>query len=174
MESSPTLLDPSAVAQGLGRNLPLFRGMLRGLSDEDLRWKSTPGKWSLLECLHHMLDEERHDFCARAQLLLADDPWPSIDPEGWVESRSYNAQDPTTILQEFEAQRMVSIEWLKSLESIDLNVAREHAQLGVLHVGDFLCSWLAHDFQHLSQMARQRVQLIQAKALPYGISYTGA
>ena len=43
-----------------------------GLDEESARWRPGPARWSLLEILCHLLDEEREDFRRRIALLLED------------------------------------------------------------------------------------------------------
>ena len=64
--------------------------VFEGLTNAQLRWKPSPDKWSLLEILCHVCDEERDDFRRRLALTLEDpeQEWPPIDPEGWVTQRN--------------------------------------------------------------------------------------
>ena len=67
----------------------MFAGLVSGLSLEQARWKPSLDKWSILEVVNHLYDEEREDFRQRLSLVLADpmQPWPPIDPRTWVTSR---------------------------------------------------------------------------------------
>ena len=92
--------------------------MFSGLNDEEIRWKPAPEKWCLLEVICHLHDEEREDFRARVNhtLVTPDSPLPSIDPTGWVTSRSYMEQDFHEMKKKFLAERRSSIEWLRALK----------------------------------------------------------
>ena len=54
------------------KNRPVFEGLVRGLSLEQARWKPSPDKWSILEVVNHLYDEEREDFRQRIELVLTD------------------------------------------------------------------------------------------------------
>ena len=70
----------------LSENRQVFEGLLRGVNAEQARWKPSPEKWSMLEVVNHLYDEEREDFRLRLELTLRnpDEPWLRIDPQGWV------------------------------------------------------------------------------------------
>jgi len=173
MSSSPKALEPRALAQALAQQARSIRELLTGRSPESMRWKASPSTWSLLECLHHLLDEERRDFRLRIQKLLADEPWPGIDPEAWVLEQAYNQQDPARILEEFQAERAASIQWIQALEALDLERTRDHPQLGTLSVGDLLAAWLAHDLLHLGQLTRLCLALHKQECAPFRSDYAG-
>jgi len=173
MHSAPEALQPAALARALARQSRSIMELLEGRSPASMRWKADPSTWSLLECLHHLLDEERLDFRLRIQKLLADEPWPSIDPAAWVLERAYNEQAPERILEEFQTQRAASIDWIQGLATLDLARTREHPQLGPLSVGDLCAAWLAHDLLHLGQLTRLSLALLRQQGAPYRPDYAG-
>jgi len=60
--------------------------LLDGVSEKQAKWKPQPEKWSILEIVNHLYDEEKEDFRKRIDLTrhYQDREWPGIDPEGWV------------------------------------------------------------------------------------------
>ena len=64
------------------------------------------GKWSTLEVVCHLYDEEREDFRQRLDIILhrPEAKWPPIDPVGWVSARKYNERDLAQSLAEFLAR----------------------------------------------------------------------
>ena len=73
----------------LSKNTEPIQSLLQGVAEEQTRWKPTSEEWSILEVINHLYDEEREDFRTRLDLLLhhPGQPWPEIDPEGWVVER---------------------------------------------------------------------------------------
>jgi hypothetical protein len=155
-------------------NRGVFNSLVRGINLEQARWKPSPDKWSMLEVVNHLYDEEREDFRQRIELVLADpkQSWPPIDPRNWVITRGYNERDLDMSLNNFLAEREKSLVWLRQLESPNWQNSNEGPN-GTLTAGDLLASWLAHDFLHIRQLARLHWQYVGAIADPYHTTYGG-
>lgn len=166
-------MTPDDLIAALRRQSVTIPALFEGLSDEEARWRPAPGKWSLLEILNHLCDEERDDFRKRIELTLAGagEPWPPIDPEGWVTSRDYQSRDLAASLADLRTERAASLRWLDSLTAPDWDRAHEHGSLGPLRAGDLLASWVAHDLLHTRQVMNTRVAFIEATAAPYSMRY---
>jgi hypothetical protein len=158
----------------LSENRTVFESLLRGISPEQAAWKPVPEKWSMLEVVNHLYDEEREDFRQRLELTLADpaQEWPAIDPPGWVASRKYGARELDASLDNFLGEREKSLAWLKGL-SAPAWEHRHEVSGGVRSAGDLLASWLAHDFLHIRQLARLHWQYLSVIAAPYETTYGG-
>lgn len=158
----------------LAKNRGAFEALLRGVSLEQVRWKPALDKWSMLEVINHLYDEEREDFRQRIELVLADptQPWPPIDPRNWVVTRAYNERDLDTSLNNFFNEREKSLAWLEQLSLPNWQNSNEGPN-GKLTAGDLLASWLAHDFLHIRQLARLHWQYVGAIADPYQTTYGG-
>ena len=104
-------MDLEYFIERLTTNQDVFKGLVRSASLEQARWKPTPDKWSMLEVINHLYDEEREDFRQRLDLVLADpeQTWPRIDPQDWVTSRAYNERDLETSLSDFLIERNKSL-----------------------------------------------------------------
>ena len=92
-------------------NGDVFKYLFTNLADEQARWKPGADRWSLLEVINHLYDEEREDFRKRLALVLSDPdaPWPAIDPEGWVLQRGYNERNLKESLDNFFRERLTSL-----------------------------------------------------------------
>ena len=156
------------------KNRGVFESLIQGVSLEQVRWKPSADKWSMLEVVNHLYDEEREDFRLRVQLVLADpaQPWPPIDPRGWVNTRGYNEREPDASLNNFLAEREKSLTWLGTLSEPNWQNSNEGPN-GTLTAGDLLASWLAHDFLHIRQLAQLHWQYVGAIADPYQTAYGG-
>lgn len=160
--------------QRLSGNASVFENLARGLSLEQARWKPSPEKWSLLEVVNHLYDEERDDFRARLDSLLhhPERKWPPIDPQEWALARRYNERELDESLSRFLEERRKSIAWLKELKEPRLDNEYEHTQ-GIISAGDLLASWLAHDFLHIRQLARLQWQYLNYICPPFKTAYAG-
>lgn len=158
----------------LGDNVQVFEGLLGGVGEAQARWKPAPERWSILEVLNHLYDEEREDFRRRLDFTLhrRGESWPPIDPQGWVAERRYNERDLGQSLLNFTREREQSLSWLRDLSEPDWQSSYEHTR-GVLTAGDVLASWLAHDFLHVRQLARLHYEYVSLVAAPYQTAYAG-
>jgi len=145
-----------------------------GLSLEQARWKPDEKSWSVLEVMNHLVDEEVLDFRRHLDHLLhtPKDPWPEIDPQGWVNSKHYNERQLDATLAAFVAEREKSIAWLHTLKALNWDSAAA-MPWGSLSAGDMLASWLAHDLLHLRQLIELRYALTESGSEPYRVEYAG-
>lgn len=166
-------MNVTSATQSLEASGQAILALTAKLTPEEARQRHAPGKWSQLEVLCHLLDEERLDFRRRIQLTLEDpaQDWPPNDPEGWVAARKYNEQDLAAIRSDFERERAASLAWLRGLGGVDWSLAHTHPIAGSLRVGDLLASWVAHDQAHLRQIVNVRLALLDAAVAPYSTGY---
>jgi hypothetical protein len=156
-------------------NAQAIQALVQGVSDEQARWRPGPDYWSMLEVINHLYDEEIEDFRAHLDLILhhRGEPWPRIDPQGWVVARGYNERDPAQSLQAFLHARQASLTWLEALSSPDWQ-AVYRAPFGEITAGDMLASWVAHDLLHMRQLVElhwaQTARIVQ----PHSVAYAGA
>jgi len=159
----------------LATNREVFEGLVKGCSIEQARWKPSPDKWSILEVINHLFDEEREDFRQRLDLLLSNPEqiWPRIDPQNWVTTRRYNDRDLVMSLNNFFTEREKSLSWLSQLATPNWQNRYQHPDGRAISAGDLLASWLAHDFLHVRQLSRLHWQYVGAIANPYQTTYGG-
>jgi hypothetical protein len=158
----------------LAHNAQTIQSLAQGVSHELARWRPSADDWSILEVINHLYDEEIEDFRAHLDLILhhPGEPWPGIDPQGWVTERRYNERDLAQSLRNFLHAREESLAWLSGLSAPDWQ-ARYEAPFGQLTAGDMVAAWLAHDLLHV----RQLVELQWAHTIrfvqPYQVRYAG-
>lgn len=152
------VMDRSYCIDQLSRHRGIFHQLLTGLTEEDIRFRPTADKWSLLEVICHLRDEEREDFRARVQHVLTtpDQPMPKIDPAAWVSERDYAAQDFATVLNEFLSERERSVEWLRASQHLNWTNAYMHPKVGPVSCDLLLVNWVAHDLLHMRQIVKLR------------------
>ena len=167
-------MDLGFVLAGLERNAGVFKALATGLGPEQARWKPTPERWSVLEVVCHLADEEREDFRPRLDLTLhhPDQAWPPINPKAAVSERDYNSRELPVALEDFLTERQRSLAWLATLESRDWTLTRQQPW-GQISAGDLLVSWLTHDFIHIRQINRLHRDFAVTLGEPYSSDYAG-
>ena len=168
-------MQSDALIARLAANRETYRGLVADLPEELGRWRPADDQWSILEIVCHLVDEEREDFRTRLDLTLhrPQDPWPSIDPQGWVAERRYRERSLGAALRELLAERDRSLVWLSGLAAPDWRRAHEHPRFGPIAAGDLLVSWAAHDFLHIRQLARRHWEHACKVAQPFSSRYAG-
>ncbi len=158
----------------LTNNAETIHRLTLGITDEQARWKPAPDAWSILETVNHLYDEEREDFRVHLDYILhhLDQPWPEINPQGWVTERQYNQRRLEESISNLAAEREKSLAWLASLSSPNWQ-ATYQAPWGQLAAGDILAAWAAHDILHMRQLVELRWALVAQLARPYQLDYAG-
>ena len=160
--------------QQLTQNPNRMAALIEGVTPSQAQWKPSPDAWSILEVINHLYDEEREDFRVRLDIILhhAEDPWPPIDPQGWVTSRAYNQRDLKQSLTNFLTERQNSLAWLQSLSNPNWQ-ATYQAPFGPITAGDMFTSWVTHDQLHMRQLIELHRLHTETAAAPYNMRYAG-
>ncbi len=150
----------------LERNGQIFFALLHDADPALYTWRPDPVKWSLLEILSHLVDEEKEDFRLRIQHIFSapETAFPSIDPEGWVKSRQYSSNVYEDKLMELVNERKVSIKYLKNLGDVDWSLGYDHPHFGRMNADMLLSNWLAHDYLHIRQITRYHFEFLKANS----------
>ena len=172
---SKSELDVDLAAERLGRGSTLVIVLYDHLPEGLLRWKPTPDRWSLLEIVNHLADEEVFDFRARIESTLRNpaEVWPPIAPQDWVAEKKYNERDPAESLDRFLEERERSLEWLRTQRSAAWSNTYVHPKVGPLSAHMLLANWIAHDFLHARQMLRLHHEQVAKLAAPETLDYAG-
>lgn len=168
-------MDHRLIIDHLSVNSDVFRDLFSNLTEHQARWKPGADRWSLLEVINHLLDEEREDFRQRLSLVLenTEKQWPAIDPENWVIQRRYNQKDLSASLAHFTAERSRTIEWLNGLKDPDWQAVHHHPIMGNMSAELLLANWLAHDLFHIRQVNDLCVAYLKMKVSPVPLKYSG-
>lgn len=149
-------LNPEIIFTELEKNISVFKSLLENVPEEQYRWKPASDKWSLLEIVCHLYDEELEDFRARVKHVLEtpSEKMPGINPVELVTARKYAEQNYESKLEDFLTERKKSVAWLRSLKNPMWNNFYAHPKYGKLHATMFLNNWLAHDLLHIRQITK--------------------
>ncbi len=168
-------METNYIIDQLQNNLSIFHSLLTVVTEKEIVWHPSQGKWCLLQIVCHLYDEEREDFRPRIKhtLYISNQPLIPIDPAGWVISRRYHEQNFHQKLRDFAKEREQSILWLKNLQQPNWYNAVHHKTLGDLSAYKFLASWLAHDYLHIRQITRLKYDYLQHLS-GQDLSYAGS
>jgi hypothetical protein len=152
--------------------------LLRDLDETTWRARPAPGRWSPIEIVCHLRDEETEDFAARARVAVTGGGrFAPIRPAEWVEERRYRDEAPPAALAAFNGRRRESLEFLASLAPAPERL------LGTGETGgpsplrlsglDVLAAWVAHDQLHLRQLSGTLARLWAAAHEGLRVEYAG-
>ena len=153
-------------------NKSIIENLMLNLTEEQVRWKPSESRWSILEILNHIIDIEIEDFRYNFDLILfkPEKEWPSFDEIKWITSRKYNERELSSSIEKFKHERNHSINWLQELSSPDL--FSKHLS-NKMRLGDLLSSWLGHDLFHIKHITLMKWDILEKWSDPFSPEYSG-
>jgi hypothetical protein len=167
-------MDYNYFISSLENSVKKIKALVEGVSEEQAKWKPQSDKWSILEVVNHLYDEEKDDFRKRIDLTIhtPEKDWPGIDPERWVQSHEYYKRDYQPSVNNFLNERIKSLKWLRALPDPDWEQVHQHPIIGPLAAGDLLASWATHDYLHLRQLSNLQARYLNVLASPFSTKYS--
>jgi hypothetical protein len=130
-----------------------LKSLVEKLGPSRMKESYAPGKWSMNSVLCHLADCELA-FGYRWRQVVAQ-PHHIIQPfdqDAW--STHYADLDPAAALAAFCANRVWSVNWLKSLNPVALAKPVSHPERGELTLHKLLQMTAGHDLNHLAQFEK--------------------
>jgi hypothetical protein len=147
-----------ADALPLLRSTPaVLRSWLWDLPDAWTLANEGPDTWSPFDIVGHLIHGERTDWIPRVELLLAHgESRPFIPFDRFAQFTASRGKSLHELLDTFAELRASNVARLEALQltSPDLNRRGLHPELGPVTLGELLATWVAHDLNHLGQIAR--------------------
>src|SRR5262245_42809012 len=142
-----------------------LRRAVAGLTREELTARPGPGKWSILECVIHLVDSDAISIDRMKRILTEDNP-PLLyaDETVYVDRLFTHDQDLEDALVLMEVGRR---QWARVLRKLpDEAFARtgQHNRRGTVKLGDMVATYIAHIDDHLKFILGKRENL--GKPLP--------
>jgi DinB family protein len=145
------------IVEVLERTPATLRVLLAPLREPWLRCDEGPGTFSPRDVIGHLILGEETDWIPRARIILEHGESRAFDPfdRFGFKDRSVGLTI-AELLDQFEALRRRNLGELESLplEPGDLERRGRHPELGSVTLGQLLATWVAHDLDHISQVAR--------------------
>ena len=142
----PVLERTPAVLNGWLRNLPT--GWTLGTDG--------PNTWSPFDVVGHLIHGERADWIPRIEHLLAHGesvPFPPFDRFAQFDASKGKSLDE--LLDTFAALRAENLRRLAALHLTEADLGRfgRHPEFGRVTLRQLLSTWVAHDLNHIVQIA---------------------
>lgn len=131
----------------------MLRGLPAGWSDVNEGGES----WSPFDVLGHLIHGEQTDWMPRTRLILEHgDSRPFASFDRFAQFSASAGKTLPDLLDEFARLRGANLADLKALglQAADLDRPGRHPQLGAVTLRQLLATWVAHDLDHVMQIAR--------------------
>lgn len=141
----------------LARTPALLDGWLRDLPETWLRRNEGGESWSPYDVLGHYIHGEKTDWIPRLTRILEHGTAVPFDKfDRFAQFRDSEGKSVAELLDEFARRRAESLAALDALalSAADLDRRGLHPELGEVTARNLLACWVAHDLDHLMQIAR--------------------
>lgn len=141
----------------LSRTPAVLRAMLSGLSEPWLKNNYGPDTFSPFDVVGHLVHGETTDWMPRLRRILRDGASVPFDPfDRYAMYELSKGKSIDDLLHEFETLRIKNLEELTQLRLTDshLGLQGQHPRLGMVTLRQLLATWVAHDLNHIHQVAK--------------------
>src|SRR5215207_8440436 len=149
-----TLGEASAI---LSRTPATVDALLRGLPDGWIGASEGATTWSPFDVVGHLIHGEQTDWVPRAKIILEHGEARPFDKfNRFAQFSASGGRTLASLLDEFTTLRQESLRALASLHLTDADLKRRgrHPELGVVTFRQLMATWVAHDLDHIVQIAR--------------------
>ena len=141
----------------LERTPRVLRSLLAGLPAEWAESNEGGETWSPYVVVGHLIHGERTDWIPRASIILAQGPERRFTPyDRFAQFRESEGKSLNQLLDEFDQLRTANLATLRGWQLGDAHLALrgEHPDFGPVTLRQLLATWVAHDLNHIVQVAR--------------------
>jgi uncharacterized damage-inducible protein DinB len=113
--------------------------------------------WSPYDIVGHLIHGERTDWIPRLLLVLDHGDTRPFEPfDRFAQVKASRGKSLHQLLDTFAELRAANVARLESLDLQPRDLTRRglHPELGPVTLGQLLATWVAHDLNHLGQIAR--------------------
>jgi hypothetical protein len=141
----------------LSRTPHVLRAMLAGLSDAWVQGRYGPDTFNPFDVVGHLIIGEQTDWMVRVVVILEHGEGRPFAPfDRYAMYAASRGKSLEALLDEFTALRarnLVALQALK-LTPADLGRRGTHPALGTVSLEQLLATWVAHDLNHIHQIAK--------------------
>jgi hypothetical protein len=141
----------------LSRTPATLDALLRGLPESWIGAHEGGETWSPFDVIGHLIHGEQTDWMPRARLILEHGDSRAFDKfDRFAQFEDSKGRTLPSLLDEFAAARAESVRSLAALQVSDADLERRgrHPELGGVTLRQLLATWVAHDLDHVVQIAR--------------------
>jgi DinB superfamily len=153
----------------LKRTPATLAALLSGLPETWIRATEGEGTWSPYVVVGHLIHGERTDWIPRARHILAGETRPFETFDRIAQFRDSKDKSLDELLATFAELRRANVTTLveMNLTENDLSRRGQHPELGEVTLGQLLATWVVHDLDHVTQIARTMAKVYTESTGPW-------
>ncbi len=154
----------------LERTPIVLQNLLEGLSPEWTSNNEGGETWSAYDVIGHLIHGDKTDWLTRAELILSYNVEKKFQPfDRFAQFENSKGKTLKQLLDEFKEIRDANIIRLRSLKITeqDLEKTGVHPTFGVVTLSQLLSTWIVHDLNHISQIARVMAKQYKIEVGPW-------
>jgi hypothetical protein len=155
----------------LERTPAVLTALLDGLPDTWAMATEGQGTWSPYDVVGHLIHGERADWVPRARHILAGEtrPFDPFDREAqFRESQDRSLQELLATFAELRHENLAALADMR-IDADDLGRTGLHPELGTVTLAQLLATWVVHDLDHLTQVARTMAKTYAEATGPWNV-----
>ena len=143
--------------------------LLEGLPETWVRATEGDGTWSPYDVIGHLIHGERTDWIPRARHILAGETRPFEPFDRTAQFTESQGKSLGELLASFAALRRQNVAALIGMKLTHNDLGRRglHPDLGEVTLGQLLATWVAHDLDHVVQIARTMAKVCDEATGPW-------
>ena len=151
---------PFVLTEGLAvleRTPRALDALLRGLPDGFVFGNEGGETWSPFDVVGHLIHGEETDWIPRVRIILEHGEGRAFDTfDRFAQADATRGRTLASLLDEFATLRQTNLRALTALHLTDKDLDRRgrHPAFGPVTLGQLLATWVAHDLDHVMQIAR--------------------
>lgn len=129
--------------------------LIDGVSGQQLGHQPSPDKWSIVEILAHLAEDELATSWRYRQMIEHDgETLPGFDQELWARLGNYATWNVRDAFELFRLLREANLRMLSALSPEEWERRGNHVERGNLTVRELARHMAAHDVNHIQQIER--------------------
>jgi hypothetical protein len=141
----------------LDRTPVVLLSLLSGLDEQWIINNEGPETFSPFDVVGHLIHGEKTDWPNRVRLILEKGTTsPFIPYDRFAMYKESEGKSLDQLLKEFEALRKKNMEWMRSLNLSEQDLAKKgiHPNFGEVTMSQLIAAWVVHDLTHIAQIVR--------------------
>jgi hypothetical protein len=129
--------------------------LVSAVPEDALHRRPAPGKWSVVEIIAHMAEDELTSSWRYRQMIEHDGlPLLGFDQELWARLGDYSSWTARDALDMYRLLRLANVALLSRLTAAEWDRSGNHAERGRITVRSLAAHMAGHDRNHIEQIKR--------------------